>query len=122
MREPRTAQIDGFAYRIGTLPPRRALRLGNRIVRAAGPGLVALVASPGSSLGDLDISVLGEVLRTVFAQLTPDEQDAIMEELFSAVQVEQNGRAAGVMAIFDAHFDGRLPAALQLMWVAFREN
>ncbi len=48
-REPRTVDIDGARYIIGRLPPRRALKLGNRIVKAAGPALVALVASGGAS-------------------------------------------------------------------------
>lgn len=116
--------IDGATYHIGPLPPRRALKLGNRVMHAAGPGLVALIASMdgAKSLGDLDVSSLGSVVSTVFDQLTPDEQDAIMAELLATVQVVNGDRLVPVLPIFDAHFAGRLPAALELTWEALKLN
>lgn len=124
MREPRMIEIDGCTYRVGQLPPRKALRLGNRLVRAAGPGLIALMSEAGEEkrLADVDLALLGTVIRSVLDLLTPDEQDGIMAELFSAVQVEFDGRLAPVMKVFDAHFIDRLPVALQLVWVALEEN
>jgi hypothetical protein len=122
MREPREVTIDGARYVIGRLPPRRALKLGNRVVKAAGPGLVALVASGGGKLADLDVAVLGSVLRSVFDVLSPEEQDSIMAELFESVVVLENGKNAPVMTVFDAHFADRLPAALQLLWECLKDN
>ncbi len=121
-REPRTVDIDGARYIIGRLPPRRALKLGNRIVKAAGPALVALVASGEGKLGDLDIGAIGSVVGSVFAELGPEEQDAIMAELLEPVLLLENGRNTPVLSVFDAHFDGRLPAALKLMWEALKDN
>jgi hypothetical protein len=121
---PREVTIDGARYLIGRLPPRRALKLGNRIVKAAGPGLVALVASGEGKLGDLDLGALGSVIRSVFDALSPEEQDAIMAELFEPVVVLniENGKSAPVMVVFDAHFADRLPAALKLMWECLQDN
>ncbi len=121
-RPPREVIIDGSRYLIGRLPPRRALRLGNRIVKAAGPGIVALVASGEGKLGDLDLGALGAVIRSVFEALSPDEQDAIMCELFEPVLVLENNQSAPVMGVFDAHFADRLPAALKLMWECLQDN
>jgi hypothetical protein len=124
MPDPSQFTIDGATYHVGPLPPRRALKLGNRVMRVTGPGLVALIASANgsASLADLDVSALGAVLHTVFAELSPDEQDAIMVELLATVQVVNGDRLVPVLPIFDAHFAARLPAALELMWEALKVN
>lgn len=114
--------IDGARYIIGRLAPRRALKLGNRIVKAAGPGLLALVASGTEKIGDIDLKALGSVIRSVFDALSPEEQDAIMAELFDPVLVLENDQTAPVMGIFDSHFADRLPAALRLMWECLQDN
>jgi len=128
MADPRSITIDGATYLIGRIPPRRSLGLQNRLIRVAGPGIAALIASvkPGPtgkvSLGDLDMQAVASGVQGLLAQLTPAEQDAIMEELFSTVVVVEGGRQAPVMAVFDVHFADRLPAVYKLMWAALEEN
>lgn len=128
MSEPRTIEIDGFTYTVGRLPPRRALKLENRLLRAVGPAIVQLVRSVPLKDGKpdaakLDLSALGGALQGLFAQLTPEEQDGIMAELLSTVVVTTaEGKGGPVMSVFDAHFDGRLPAVFKLCWAALEEN
>jgi len=121
--EPVVVEIDGATYHVVPLPPRRALKLGNRVARAGGPGLISLLSAGGvQSVDDIDAAALGMAVRSLFRELTPDDQDAIMAELFSTVQVRQNERLTPVMPIFDLHFVGRLPAAVELMWEALKVN
>lgn len=128
MADPLSIEIDGANYTIGTLPPRRSLRLQNRLLRAVGPAIAQLIASvkpgPGGkvSLGEVDVVAIAAGVQGLMAQLTADEQDAIMAELLSTVTVEQNGRSAPVMSVFDAHFEGRIPAVYKLMWAALEAN
>jgi hypothetical protein len=128
MAEPQQLTIDGATYSIGTLPPRRSLRLQNRLLRAIGPAIAQLIASvkpgPGGkvALGEVDLVAISAGVQGLMAQLTPDEQDAIMAELLAPVSVVQDGRSAPVMAVFDAHFEGRLPAVYKLMWAALELN
>ena len=51
----RTLDLDGFTYTIGRLPPRRALKLENRLLRAlfADPSAYALVDCGPRTLGKL---------------------------------------------------------------------
>lgn len=128
MSGPRSITIDGAEYLIGRIPPRRSLGLQNRLIRVAGPGIVALISSvkPGPngkvSLDELDMQAIASALQGLLAQLTPAEQDAIMEELFTTVQVIHEGRAAPVLSVFDVHFADRMPAVYKLMWAALEEN
>lgn len=128
MADPLSLEIDGAAYTIGTLPPRRSLRLQNRLLRAVGPAIAQLIASvkpgPGGrvALGEIDLVAIAAGVQGLMAQLTADEQDAIMAELLSTVIVVQNGRSAPVMSVFDDHFEGRLPAVYKLMWAALEAN
>jgi len=122
---PTTIDIDGFSYLVPRLPPRRALRLEARLVRLLGPGIVELLlrtptrADGRADLGAVDLSQVGPAVQAVLAQLTPDEQDAIMAELLEPVRVVgQDGKLGPVMPIFDSHFDGRLPAVFKLMWAS----
>jgi hypothetical protein len=127
MREPREVEIDGSRYLIGTLPPRKGLKLGNRVLRAAGPGVLQLIqAMPDGDLGKVDLGAilpaLLDVMRTVFSELTAEEQDSIMMEVLGPVQVVNGEKTAQVVNVFDAHFAGRLPAALKLTWEALKDN
>lgn len=127
MSEPRIIEIDGFTYTIGRLPPRRALKLENRLLRALGPAVAQLVTAIPLKEGKadpakLDLSALGGALQGLMAQLSPDEQDGIMAELLSTVIVSADGKGGAVMPMFDAHFDGRLPAVFKLSWAALEEN
>jgi hypothetical protein len=126
--EPRTIEIDGFTYTIGRLPPRRALKLENRLLRALGPAVAQLVTAiplkdGKPDLAKLDLGALGGALQGLMAQLTPEEQDVIMAELLSTVIVSTpEGKGGAVMPLFDAHFDGRLHAVFKLCWAALEEN
>jgi hypothetical protein len=128
VNEPRTLSLDGFTYTIGRLPPRRALKLENRLMRALGPGVAALVTAVPLKEGKpdverLNLAALGPALQGLFAQLTPDEQDAIMAELLSTVIVATpDGKGGPLMPLFDAHFDGRLPAVFKVCWAALEAN
>lgn len=129
MATPREIEIDGHRYLIGRLAPRRALRLQNRLVRALGPAIIPLLkdvplregkADLGSA--DLDLAAVGAALQGLMSALTPQEQDAIMEELFSVVQVIGTEKTGAIMPIFDAHFDGRLVAVWKLLWASLEEQ
>ena len=128
MAEPTTIEVDGATYTVAALPPRRSLRLQNRLIRAIGPAIAQLIASvkpgPGGkmALGELDLAAIASSVQGLMAQLTPDEQDAIMAELLAPVTVVQDGRSAPVMAVFDTHFEGRLPAVYKLLWAALEAN
>lgn len=128
MAEPRTIEIDGFTYTIGRLPPRRALKLENRLLRAVGPAVAQLVTAipmkeGKPDLAKLDLGALAGAFQGLMAQLSPEEQDGIMAELLSTVVVTTSeGKGGPVMSVFDAHFDGRLPAVFKLCWAALEEN
>lgn len=127
MATPREIEIDGHRYLVGRLPPRRALKLQNRLVRALGPALVPLLKDAPlrgglTDLAAVDLQGVGAALEGLMSQLTPQEQDDIMVELFSVVQVVGSEKAGPIMPIFDAHFDGRLVAVWKLMWACLEEQ
>lgn len=128
MHEPRSIDIDGATYTVAALPPRRSLKLQNRLLRAVGPALAQLVATvklgPDGKpdLAALDLQAIASAVQGLMAQLTPEEQDAIMAELLATVTVVHEGRSAPVMAVFDAHFAGRMQAIYKLMWAALEVN
>jgi hypothetical protein len=128
MTPPREIEIDGHRYMIGRLPPRKALRLQNRLVRILGPPLIPLLKSVPLSgdgttnLEEVDLSAVGEAVQALMAQVTPNEQDEILAELFSVVQVVGTEKVGPVMPIFDAHFDGRLLAVWKLAWATLEEQ
>jgi hypothetical protein len=128
MTTPREIEIDGARYLIGRLPPRRALKLQNRLIRCLGPAVVALfknvptTAEGKADFGSLDHAAVGAALQGLMSQLTPQEQDDIMVELLSTVQVVGAEKVGPVMPIFDSHFDGRLVAVWKLLWACLEEQ
>lgn len=115
-----TKTIDGVAYAVTQLPARRAARLLNRLLRVFGPALGGLAgaAKGGASLETADLSSVGPVLEGLFARLSEDEQDHLINELLATATVD----GKEVLPVLDLHFQGRLGALFKLVGFAVKVN
>lgn len=101
----KSKEIGGVVYEVQQLPARRALRLVARLGKVLGV-LIGSVSTGGRGVGDLD---LGDALAGVFDRVTPDEQDAILGELFASTTiVEPSGAKVPFWSVIDTRMQGKV--------------
>lgn len=102
----KSKEIGGVVYEVQQLPARRALRLVARLGKVVAPLLGSVSKGGSKALLDLD---LGAALADVFEKVTPDEQDALLAELFASTTiVEPSGAKAPFWSVIDTRMQGKV--------------
>ena len=129
MRRTETKEIDGLAFTVTQLPPRRAQALLLRVLAslsgAVGKAIAGLVSEKGSALdlrnADLDFAKMGEAIPSLFEKLTPAELEGIQKELLAQCIVEKEGKAQELWPVVDLVLDSPF-TLLRVTLFAFEVN
>lgn len=106
--EVKTKEIGGVTFGVTPLPGRKALRMQPRLARIFAPAL--------AQAGD-DVSA---ALDSFFSRLTPDEYEAIAQELLYNATAD-GVPLFGVKGCFDSLFCGRSEIVPQVLRFAIEE-
>lgn len=100
--------IDGVVYKVGMLPPRKALAILVEMTKVAGPALAAMANKDPDA--EVDFGLIVSIMAGKLDQKMIDDHQAMFASVTEADGVPLKG-------IFDKHFHGRV--MLMLQWHAF---
>lgn len=111
-----TTIIDGYTIHTNELPYTRAMPLLRRLALALGPAMGQL---PGLT-GDSDVSSLGALLSSAFAQLSEEDMVSLPQAILQATTIVVQGEKVELASpqAFNKAFTSRILLSFKVMaWV-----
>jgi hypothetical protein len=100
------------------LPAMRAVKLSRRLIQIAAPAVAALKDLSLSA----DASVLGDAIAGALAEFSEKDLEALIKDLLETATVEQDGKLAKVMPLFDSLFGGKIFTLYKVLAFALEVN
>lgn len=128
MRASKSKEIDGLSFTVQQLPGKRGSRLWFKLVRLLAPamakalGTLKLTGGASALMQNLDLSNLGDAVGMLAEKLTPDEFEAIRDELLESATVTTGGNQFPLMTVYDDVMAGRVTTGLKVLQFAFEVN
>lgn len=116
MQRTETRVFDDLAITVQQLPAMRAVKLSRRLIQIAAPAVTALKDLSA------DASVLGEAISNALAEFSEKDLEALIKDLLETATVEQEGRIAKVMPLFDELFRGKVFTLYKVLAFALEVN
>ena len=98
------------------LPAMRAVKLSRRLIQVAAPAVAALKDLTA------DASVLGDAIAGALAEFSEKDLEALIKDLLETATVEQDGKLAKVMPLFDSLFGGKIFTLYKVLAFALEVN
>jgi len=116
MQRTETRVFDDLAITVQQLPAMRAVKLSRRLIQIAAPAVTALKDLSA------DASVLGEAISNALAEFSEKDLEALIKDLLETATVEQEGKIAKVMPLFDELFRGKVFTLYKVLAFALEVN
>ena len=98
------------------LPAMRAVKLSRRLIQIAAPAVAALKDLSA------DASVLGDAISNALAEFSEKDLEALIKDLLETATIEQEGKIAKVMPLFDELFRGKVFTLYKVLAFALEVN
>lgn len=110
-------------FHVNPLPGTRSIKLFYRLVGLLGPGFAQLAGSArGKGIGELPVAALGSAAQMIFAKLTDEEVDYVLNTLLEPCYMVEGATRVPAMLAFNTVFSGNLVAAHKLVLAALEVN
>lgn len=125
MRVEKSKEIEGITFTVQQLGGKRAMRLWTKLFRIVAPALAKTLEGnslTGMTLAKLDLKSLGDAVQLLTDKLTPDEFDAMRDELFETAFAVWEGQTVPLNRMQDEIFAGRVLLAFKVLRFALEVN
>lgn len=125
-RESKSKEIDGMTFTVPQLPGKRGNRMAVRLIGMLAP--MAAKALGGGKLGDiknlknLELTNLSDAVQMLADKMTPEQFEAMQNELLEEAQVVVDGNQIRLMPVFDNLMAGKALTSFKLFSFALEVN
>lgn len=126
MRESNTREIDGVTFTVQQMPVKRSLKLLHRLARAGVPALLKAIGTADlksiKTIGDLDLSNMGDAAAMLFDKFSAEDLDHVMSELLESSTLMHEGKELPTIKALDIALRGRPMTLFKALAFALEVN